>query len=159
LFTVGLYILTITLVVVSLSKDHKKTEMALKKVWKSLENILPQFLAIILIIGIILAVLSPQDISRIIGRQSGWIGMITAAIIGSITLIPGFVAFPLTAALLKNGGGLMQIVVFISTLMMVGVVTAPLEMEYFGKKITFLRNGLAFALSFIIAILMGVMLK
>ncbi|HEY9061859.1 MAG TPA: hypothetical protein VIO64_15335 [Pseudobacteroides sp.] len=44
---------------------------------------------------------------------------------GSITLIPCFVAFLLAAALLKSGAGFMQIAVFISTLMMVGIVTIP----------------------------------
>ena len=129
--------------------------MSLKKSWKALENIMPQFLSIILIIGITLAVLSPQEINNLIGQQSGCIGMLIAAILGSVTLIPGFVAFPLTAALYKNGGGLMQIAVFISTLMAVGIVTLPVEMKYFGRKVSIIRNGLAFVYCFIVAILMG----
>jgi len=158
MFIVGLYILVGTLLLASFVRDNPKTIMALKQSWKSLENILPQFLSIILIIGIALAVLSPQDISRLIGQESGWNGVLVAAIIGSITLIPGFVAFPLTAALLKSGGGIMQIAVFISTLMAVGVVTFPLEIEYFGLKISTLRNALFFFFSFLVAIIMGVIL-
>ncbi|MBI5594364.1 MAG: permease [Deltaproteobacteria bacterium] len=159
MFTVGLYISASGLLLISFLKDKKKTMMALKKAWKSLEKIMPQFLSIMLIIGIILAVLSPQAISRLIGKESGWIGMTMAAIVGSITLIPGFVAFPLAAALLKSGGGVMQIAVFISTLMMVGVVTFPLERQFFGLKVAFLRNTLAFAFSFIVAIIIGGVLK
>ena len=86
--------------------------MALKKAWKSFENILPQFLSILVIIGIMLALLSPETISKLIGKQSGWIGMVIASIIGSVTLIPGFIAFPLASALLKGGAGYMQIAVF-----------------------------------------------
>ena len=126
---------------------------------KLLDNILPQFLSIILVIGITLAMLSPQEINNLIGRQSGWIGMLIAAIIGSVTLIPGFVAFPLTAALYKNGGGLIQLAVFICTLMAVGVVTLPAEIKYFGLKVSIFRNSLAFIYSFIAAILMGVLLS
>ncbi len=159
MFTASLYVLTIGLLAVSFTKDKKKTVMAFKKAWKSLENILPQFLAIILIIGIMLSILSPQTISKLIGQQSGWIGMIAASVIGSITLIPGFVAFPLAAALLKSGAGFMQIAVFISTLMMVGIVTIPVEMKYFGRKATILRNSLAFVFSFVVAIVIGVVLK
>lgn len=158
MFTIILYILAIGLLFVSYIKNKKKTKMALKKAWKSFENILPQFLSILLIIGIMLAILSPETISKLIGQQSGWIGMIIAALIGSITLIPGFVAFPLASALLKNGAGFMQIAVFISTLMMVGVVTMPLEIKYFGRKATLLRNGLAFGFSFVIAIVIGMVL-
>ena len=72
-----------------------KTFMTLKKAGKSFENILPQFLSILVIIGIMLAVLSPEVISGLIGEKSGWWGMLMASIVGSITLIPGFIAFPL----------------------------------------------------------------
>jgi uncharacterized membrane protein YraQ (UPF0718 family) len=106
-----------------------------------------------------LAVLSPQTISKLIGQQSGWIGIIMASIIGSITLIPGFVAFPLAAALLKSGAGFIQIAVFISTLMMVGVVTISVEIKYFGPKAIILRNGLAFIFSYLVAIAIGMVLK
>ncbi|OCZ49869.1 permease [Dehalobacter sp. TeCB1] len=158
MFTIILYVLAIGLLLLSFLKDKKKTKMALVKAWKSFENILPQFLSILIIIGIMLAVLSPNTISKLIGQQSGWVGMIIAAIVGSITLIPGFVAFPLAAALLKSGAGFMQIAVFISTLMMVGIVTIPLEIKYFGKKAAILRNSLAFIFSFVVAIVIGVVL-
>lgn len=159
MFTIGLYILTGSLLLISLIKDKKKTIMALKKAWKSFENILPQFLSIMLIIGITFAVLSPQVIPKFIGQQSGWFGILVAAIIGSVTLIPGFVAFPLAAALLKSGAGLMQIAVFISTLMMVGIVTIPVEIKYFGRRVTTLRNSLAFVFSLVVAIVIGAVLK
>jgi uncharacterized membrane protein YraQ (UPF0718 family) len=133
--------------------------MALKKAWKAFENILPQFLSILIIIGIMLAILSTDTISKLVGQESGWVGMIIAGIIGSITLIPGFVAFPLAAALLKGGAGFMQIAVFISTLMMVGIVTMPVEIKYFGKKATFIRNGMAFMFSFVVAVVIGVVLR
>ncbi len=158
MFTIILYVLAFVLLGLSFFKDRKKTVMALKKAWKAFENILPQFLSILIIIGILLAVLTPQTISRVIGQQSGWLGMLLAGIAGSITLIPGFVAFPLAAQLLRNGAGYIQIAVFISTLMMVGIVTIPLEIKYFGKKAAILRNGLAFIFSYIIAIGIGVVL-
>ena len=158
MFNIILYVLAFGLLLFSFFKDRKKTKMALKKAWKSFENILPQLLSILIIIGIMLSVLSEETISKIIGQQSGWIGMLIAGIVGSITLIPSFVAFPLASALLSNGAGFMQIAVFVSTLMMVGIVTMPLEISYFGKKAAILRNGLAFAFSFIIAIVIGVVL-
>lgn len=159
MFTIILYLLAFLFLILSFFKDKKKTKMALKKAWKAFENILPQFLSILVIIGIMLAVLTPETISKLIGQQSGWIGMLIAGIAGSITLIPGFVAFPLAAALLKSGAGFMQIAVFISTLMMVGIVTIPLEIKYFGKKAAILRNSLAFIFSFAVATVIGVVLR
>lgn len=149
------YGLALLLLTVSFMKDKKKTKMALKKAWKSFENILPEFLVVILLVGFLLAILNTETISKIIGAESGWFGVLLAAIIGSITLIPGFVAFPTAALLLKSGAGYVQIAAFVSTLMMVGVVTMPVEMKYFGKKITIIRNVLAFLFSLIVAFLIG----
>lgn len=149
------YGLAIFLLLLSFIKDKKKTKIALKKAWKAFENILPEFLVVILLVGLLLAILNPQTISKIIGSESGWFGVILAALIGSVTLIPGFVAFPTAAILLENGAGYMQIAAFVSTLMMVGVVTLPVEIKYFGKKISVLRNIAAFIFSFIVALLIG----
>lgn len=149
------YGLAIVLLLVSFIKDKKKTKMALKKAWKAFENILPEFLVVILIVGLLLAVLNPATISKIIGAESGWFGVVLAGIIGSFTLIPGFVAFPTAALLLNNGAGYMQIAAFVSTLMMVGVITLPVEIKYFGKRISIARNLLAFIFSYIVAFIIG----
>lgn len=150
-----LYIVTILLLVFSYSKDKEKTKKASKKAWKAFENILPQFLGVIMLVGMLLAVFNAELISKIIGTQSGWFGVILSALVGAITLIPGFVAFPTAAMLLQNGAGYMQIGAFVSTLMMVGVVTAPVEIKYFGKRLTIARNILAFLFSFIVAFIIG----
>ena len=151
----GLYIVTALLLIFSYYKDKKKTKMALKKAWKAFENILPEFLVVILLVGVLLAILNPEVISKIIGSESGWVGVILAAIVGAVTLIPGFIAFPTAALLLQGGAGYMQIGAFISTLMMVGVVTMPVEIKYFGKKLTIYRNILAFIFSFVVAYIIG----
>ena len=156
--TIALYVIAFSALAVSFFKSREKTLLALKKAWKSFENILSQFLSILIIIGMMLAVLTPEQISKLLGSESGWYGVLIAAAIGSITLIPGFVAFPLAAALLKSGAGYMQIAAFVSTLMMVGIVTMPVEISYFGKKAAIIRNVAAFGFSFIVALVMGVVL-
>jgi uncharacterized membrane protein YraQ (UPF0718 family) len=133
--------------------------MALKKAWKSFENILPQILTILAFLGMVLALLSPDVISHLLGQKAGWQGMIIASIIGSITLMPAFIAFPIAAMLLKNGAGLAQLAVFVSTLTMVGIVTLPMEMKYFGKKISIMRNIFAYLFSFMVALVIGVVLR
>ena len=149
------YLLTISLVLLSYFKDKEKTKLSLKKAWKSFVNILPKLLGIVSAVGIIITFLNPETIGKLIGDSSGWSGVILAAIVGSVTLIPGFVAIPTAAMLLQNGAGYMQLGAFISTLMMVGLVTIPMEIEYFGKKVAILRNTLAFCFSLIVAVIIG----
>jgi hypothetical protein len=81
--------------------------------------------------------------------------VLLSAVVGSVTLIPGFVAFPMAAMLLGGGAGAMQIGAFVSSLMMVGVVTFPIETRYFGKKTAAVRNLLAFFFSFAVAYVIG----
>jgi uncharacterized membrane protein YraQ (UPF0718 family) len=155
---VVLYAGTAVLLGVSFSKNRQKTKLALKKGWKSFENILPQFLSILLLIGFILAVLDEATISRLLGKESGLMGMGIAAAIGSVTLIPGFIAFPLAASLLAAGAGYGQIAMFLTTLMMVGVVTLPLETTYFGKRLAIERNVLAFLYAVASSFILGALL-
>lgn len=158
MYNYALYLLAVIFLIVSYKRDKKKTKMALKKAWKSFENILPQILTILAFLGMVLALLSPDVISHLLGQKAGWQGMIIASIIGSITLMPAFIAFPIAAMLLKNGAGFAQLAVFVSTLTMVGIVTLPMEMKYFGKKISIMRNIFAYLFSFIVALVIGVAL-
>jgi len=135
----------------SWTKDKNKTVQGLEKAWKAFENILPAFAVIILVIGIILAVVSPTAVSAVIGKETGLAGMLLAGVVGAITLIPGFIAFPLAKAVLDMGAGILQVAVFVSTLMMVGVVTAPLESQFFNPRIALYRNAFSFVFAFIVA--------
>ena len=153
--TIIFYALALILQVTSLIKSKEKTLKALLKAWRAFENILPQFLFVLPLVGFMLALLSPTQISALIGDESGFLGLSASILIGSISLIPGFVAFPTAALLLQNGAGYMQMGGFISSLMMVGIVTLPIEFKYFGKKASILRNSLAIIFSFIVAIIIG----
>jgi uncharacterized membrane protein YraQ (UPF0718 family) len=107
----------------------------------------------------VLLALTPESvIIRLLGRGSGAAGIATAAIIGSVALVPGFIAFPLAAVLHRSGVSLDVIAVFITTLMMVGIITLPVERKYFGWKIALYRNGLSLAGALVVGLLMGLFL-
>jgi len=150
---------TAILLILSFKKDREKSMKALQKAWKALENILPQLLVVILIVSLLLSLLDYTTIMRIIGAESGWFGIILASLVGAVTLIPGFVAFPSAALLLQGGAGYMQIAAFVSSLMMVGIVTLPVEMQYFGKRLAIMRNVLAFFFSFVVAYVIGTVME
>lgn len=146
-----LYLATFILFLISYKKDKKKTKKALLKGWKSIENILPQFLGIILVVGLTLAILKPETIAHIIGSNSSIFGVFLSAVLGSIAMMPTFVAFSTGDMLLKNGAGVAQVAALISTLTLIGIITIPLEIKYIGRKAAIYRNILAFIFSFIVA--------
>ena len=154
-----LYGVTTILLICSFFKNREKTLLALKKGLKSFMRILPQFLSVITLVGLMLAVLNPKTISGLIGNASGWWGVVLSALIGSITLIPGFLAFSTASTLIENGAGYMQIAAFVSSLMMVGIITYPVEVKYFGGKVTFLRNFFSLCFTFIVALIIGMVMN
>lgn len=154
--SIVVYGLAVVFLIVSYLKDKTKTKQALKKSYNAFSGILPDFLAVLALVGLALTLLPPETITILLGRTSGWLGMALASIVGSISLIPGFVAFPLAKSLLDAGAGIPQIAVFVTTLMAVGFVTAPLESKYFGRKETLIRNGLSFIWAFVVAGVVGV---
>lgn len=150
-----IYILCITLLALSFIKDKEKTKLALKNGFKSFENIMPQFLFIIIIVSIVLSIVNPATISNLIGPESKFFGIALSSIVGSITMMPTFVAFSIGDSLLKSGAGYAQVSALISTLTMVGVLTFSLEASYIGKKAAFYRNFIAFLFSFFVAFFVG----
>ncbi|MGD9761550.1 MAG: permease [Candidatus Izemoplasmatales bacterium] len=142
----------------SFVKDKNKTMKVFKVAKKALLNSLPSLLGVLGIVGLILGLLPPETISKLIGSEAGFLSTIIASILGAVTLIPSLIAFPLAGSLLRAGATITTISVFVTTLVMVGFVTMPLEIKILGKKFALLRNGLSFIIAFIIAIIMGFIL-
>lgn len=156
---VTIYSILAVCLLLSFLKSKQKTFKAFKIATKGFLKTAPSLLMILGIVGLILGILTPETISRLIGAEAGFLATGIAAILGAITLIPSLVAFPLAGSLLRSGATIMTISAFITSLVMVGVVTAPMEIKSLGKKFTLLRNGLSFLGALVIAVIMGVILQ
>ena len=143
----------------SWTKSREKTRAAIRFFRRSFLSLAPSIVAIIWTIGFILTFLPPGLILKTIGRDAGFQGVIIAAAFGSVVLIPAFIAFPLAASFLRQGADVRAIAAFVTTLVMVGVITAPLEVKFFGNRFTFWRNSLSFVFALVIAFVMGVFLR
>jgi uncharacterized membrane protein YraQ (UPF0718 family) len=143
---------------ISIAVSREKTMKAFKIAFKAFSKTAPSLLGMLVMVGLILGILTPETIERLVGAEAGWIATATAAILGSITLIPSLIAFPLAGSLLRSGATVMTISVFMTTLVMVGFVTAPVEIKALGKRFTLLRNGLGIVFAVLIAAAMEVIL-
>ncbi len=144
--------------VASFVKSKDKTKKAFKIAGKVLLKSAPSLLTVLGIVGLTLGILTPETIAKLVGSDAGFAATAFAAIIGAITLIPSLIAFPLAGSLLRSGATIMTISAFVTTLVMVGVVTAPMEIKSLGKKFTLMRNVFGFIAALIIAATMGVLL-
>ena len=158
IFTIVFWVVAIVLTIVSLIKNKKKTFAAMKKSKGMMGNMLSDIVAIIFLIGLVLTFIPPETINSVLGSANTLISTVVSALVGSITLIPAFVAFPLVGSLVDAGASIIPGVAFLTTLTMVGMVTFPLEKKEFGAKFALTRNVLSFGFAIVIALTMGVIL-
>ena len=156
--TIALIALAFGLLSWSYKKDKQKTKQSMKLAWSRFKGIAVDIVSILALIGLFLAIVPPESIRYVLGGTSRLLSTIYAALFGTVTIIPAFVAFPLSASLVDRGAYLVSIAAFITTLTMVGFVTAPIEIEHFGKKFTLIRNVVSFFSAILIAIGVGLIL-
>jgi uncharacterized membrane protein YraQ (UPF0718 family) len=150
--------LSVALTALSLVLDRKKTLMGLKRGWNMFKNVLLPFLSILVLVSVLLYLIPPSVITRYLGANSGVLGFSIAAVVGSITLIPGFISYPIAAGLIDQGASYAVVATFMTTLMMVGVVTLPLEIRYLGRTAAITRNALNFVAAIIIGLAVGLVM-
>ena len=151
-------IVSIILSLISFFLDRNKTILGFKKGLKMFKSIVIPFLNILILVSLALYFIPQSLIIKYLGAGSGIWGLAIAAFVGSVTLIPGFISYPIAAALVKQGASYATVATFMTTLMMVGVVTFPLEAKYFGNKVAAIRNILNFITAIIIGLLVGLVL-
>ncbi len=147
-----LYALTAAAIIISFLLDRKKTKKALMVGLKKLWKITPTFTLVLVSVAIVLYFVPDNMIVEYLGNSSSYFGVITASMIGSIAVMPGPIVYPLCKILLEKGVSYTVIAAFSSSLMMVGILTFPIESAYFGKKFAVIRNIASLFTSLIIAL-------
>lgn len=141
--------------VLSVKKDRKRTFKALKMSSGMMKSMIGNIVGILLMIGLITTFITPEMIQNVLGESNVILSTLGAAVVGSVTLIPAFVAFPLAGSLKNMGADIVPLAAFITTLTMVGIATFPLEKKVFGVKFAIWRNVLSFIFAVIIAAALG----
>ena len=150
-----IYIATGAALLLSFVVSREKTFKALRIAYKRLVKILPAFLTMLILVSVVLFLVPEQLISTYLGGNNRYVGVLIGAVLGSAVLMPGFIAYPLCGILLQKGVAYMVLSAFSTTLMMVGVLTYPVEKAYLGTKVTVIRNLISFAIALVVALATG----
>jgi uncharacterized membrane protein YraQ (UPF0718 family) len=148
-------IAAIAITIISFLTDKKKTVEGIKKGMMMFLKILPVLMSVMILVSVILYFVSGETLMKYLGKDAGIGAYIFAAVIGAVSIIPSFIAYPLAGVLVKTGVSYGVISVFINTLKMVGMLTIPIEAKFLGYKISILRNLLAFIGALIVGGLMA----
>jgi uncharacterized membrane protein YraQ (UPF0718 family) len=154
----GLMLFSLIALAVSAIANWQKTREGLFRGLGMFITLLPALLLVLMLVSLVLFLLPNELIIKYLGEGSGIKGWLIAAFFGSVAMIPGFIAYPLAGVLIKSGVAYGTIAVFITTLMMVGIVTLPIEAKFFGWKTSIIRNGLSWVAAIIIGFIMALIL-
>lgn len=149
--------ITAAALLLSWLKNPERTRAALRTTTQSLKGLAPVILGMISLVGLLLALLPPEVLTRLFTIK-GVAGIATVSLVGAVLTMPAPIAFPLAGTLLTLGAAPAALATFITTLTMVGIVSAPIEISIFGVRFALLRQLLSFAAAIVIGLLMGVSL-
>jgi uncharacterized membrane protein YraQ (UPF0718 family) len=153
-----LIIFTALCLIFSLIVDRNKTWNGIKKGITMFLKLLPVLIIMLALVSIVLFLIPNETLVEYLGESSGIKGWIAAAFFGSIALIPGFIAYPLCGILIDSGVAYSVVAVFITTLMMTGFITLPVEAKFFGWKVSVIRNIVSLAAALFIGLIVGFIL-
>jgi len=153
---VYLFIITGVALLVSLIANKKKTLQGLKKAWKKFIKMVVPLSVVLVLVSFALYFMTPEMISKYLSGGHQAIGVLIASAFGSITLMPGFIAFPLSGILRDNNVSYMIISAFTTTLMMVGLLTFPVEQKFLGTRVAVIRNVASLFTALIVALITGI---
>ncbi len=156
--TIIINALALLFLIIAFIKDGARSRQALRMAARSFLRILPSVLIIVVLVGLVVGIITPEKLAQWLGDKSGVPGMLLTGVVGAVLHIPSIVAFPLAGSLLRSGASVTIIATFVATLTMIGFVTLPLEIKELGKRFALMRNGLSFLAALIIGWLMGVVL-
>ena len=96
-------------------KSPDKTRQALCVGGRKFLKVAPAFAQIVMAASLVLCLVPDQVIARWLGAENRWLAILSGAGLGSLTILPGFIAFPLAAALLQKGAAYMVLSAFTTT--------------------------------------------
>jgi uncharacterized membrane protein YraQ (UPF0718 family) len=154
-FTYVLYAATAALLLASLVKSRAKTLQALRVALKRFLKIAPAFALMLVCVAIALNLIGEEQLKALLAGGNRWLALFIALGVGSVSVMPGFIAFPLCGILLERGALYMVLSAFSMSLMLVGVVTFPLERAYLGTRLALVWNIGCLLVSALVALATG----
>ena len=130
---------------------NSRLTQVLKMTTKSLWSVIPMLLAVIGLIGLFQALITPQMLQRLFTGSSVKDTLI-GTFAGGISLGQPFLSYIIGGKLLHQGVSLYGVTSFILAFTTLGMVQLPLEVQIFGKRFTIVRNLLVIIFSLIVSI-------
>ena len=142
--TIVMAVIAVILVIIGYSKGEGQHVTGLKSALKMTTDILPLLVFAFIVAGMIKVLLPQELMSRWVGEESGFRGILIGTVAGGI--MPGgpYVSLPLAAGLMRAGAGLGTMVAFLTAWSLWAVARMPMELGIMGWRFTLVRLACTF---------------
>ncbi len=140
--TVLLIIVAILLMLIAYLRQDGSLAAGLRSGLQTFIKLIPIFIAVFIIVGLSETLVPQEVVSRWLGEQSGWRGIVLASALGAVMPPSIFVSFPLAATLYKAGAGIGAGVAFVTSWSLLTLFRMPLEVSIVGLRPTLIRMGI-----------------
>ena len=142
--TIIMGVLAIVFVFLAYQKGGGVHILGFKTAGNMLIQVLPLLIFAFIIAGMIPLLIPQEAISRWVGAESGWRGILIGTVVGGC--LPGgpFVSLPMAAGLLRVGAGVGTMVALLTGWSLLAFTRLPLEIGIMGWKFTLIRLACTF---------------
>ena len=137
--TIIMGVIAVALLIIAYLKGGGEHILGLKSAWSLLLQILPLLIFAFIIAGTIQHIIPSETISRWVGSESGFRGILIGSAVGGLTPGGPYIAMPIAAGLLQTGAGIGTMVAFMTGWSLWAFTRLPLEIGIMGWKFTAIR--------------------
>ena len=147
--TIIMGVIAIALLIIGYQKGGGEHVLGLKSAGNMLLQITPLLIFSFIIAGMIQLLVPTEMISKWVGAESGFRGILIGTVIGGLTPGGPFVSLPIAAGLLRTGASIGTMVAFMTGWSLLAFSRLPLEVGLLGWKFTLIRLACTFFLPII----------
>jgi len=142
--TIIIGVIAIVLLVIGYQKGGGEHILGLKAAGILLMQIIPLLICAFIVAGMIQVLIPHELISKWVGIESGFRGILIGTLIGGLTPGGPFISLPIAAGLLRTGASIGTMVAFMTSWSLISVHRLPLEIGIMGWQFALIRLACVF---------------
>ena len=142
--TIVMGLLAIILTFIAYNRGGGEHILGLKSGGSMLLQLVPLLIFALIVAGMVQVLLPQEMISKWVGAESGFRGLLIGTVMGGFTPGGPFVSMPIAAGLLRAGAGIGTMIAFMTAWSLLAVARLPLEIGVMGWKFTLIRLACTF---------------
>ena len=137
--TIIMGVIALVLLFIGYQKGGGEHILGIKSAGSLLIQMVPLLIFAIIVAGMVQVLIPGEMISKWVGAESGFRGILIGTAFGSLTPGGPYISLPIAAGLLRTGASIGTMVAFMAAWSLIAVTRLPLEVGILGWKFTLIR--------------------